>query len=184
MDFKFDQGKLEEEVVRQAVNALFDKDDGDGFSRLLKQIREKVDSKIDVLFEETAEKLIQDTVDTVVRDGFNREYIKRDQWGKPQETTTISKELEKLISSYWSDKVDTNGKPTASSYGGVTRAEYLMTQICAADFSEAMKQSVTNVTGHLKDELRNKLARQMDSMLDGLFKVKSLQDQGKVEKSY
>jgi len=59
-----------------------------------------------------------------------------------------------------------------------------MTQACAEDFSVAMKQHVTNVTGALKDGLRNEIAKQMDGMLSELFRVKSLQDQGKVEKPY
>jgi hypothetical protein len=77
-----------------------------------------------------------------------------------------------------------SGKPTESSYSSVSRAEFLMTQICAQDFSETMKQHALNVTGALKDGLRNQLATQMDGMLSGLFHVKSLQDQGKVEKPW
>ncbi|MDQ4680748.1 hypothetical protein, partial [Stenotrophomonas maltophilia group sp. RNC7] len=71
-----------------------------------------------------------------------------------------------------------------SDYNAVTRAEYLMTQICAQDFSEGMKQSVLSVTGALKDGLRAQLAAHMDKMLDELFCIKSLQDQGKVEKPW
>ena len=59
-----------------------------------------------------------------------------------------------------------------------------MTKICAEDFSKQIQQSVANVTGALKDGLRNQLANQMDTMLNDLFKIKSLQDQGKVEKPY
>lgn len=66
----------------------------------------------------------------------------------------------------------------------VTRAEYLMTQICAEDFTKSMKDSVLTVTGALKDGLRIQLAKQMDGLLDSLFHIKSLQDQGKVEKPY
>ncbi len=59
-----------------------------------------------------------------------------------------------------------------------------MTQVCAADFTEGMKASVQSVTGALKDGLRNQLAKQMDQMLNDLFRIRSLQDQGKVEKPY
>ncbi|MNH42194.1 hypothetical protein D3C79_1038450 [compost metagenome] len=59
-----------------------------------------------------------------------------------------------------------------------------MTKICAEDFSKEMQQHVTNVTGSLKDGLRKQMANQMDALLNDLFKVRSLQDQGKVEKPY
>lgn len=59
-----------------------------------------------------------------------------------------------------------------------------MTQICAEDFSKQMKDSAVNITGHLKDGLRNQMGKVMDDILSELFKVKSLQDQGKVEKPY
>lgn len=51
-------------------------------------------------------------------------------------------------------------------------------------FSAAMKQSALNVTGALKDGLRNQIGQQMDVLLNDLFRIKSLQDQGKVEKPY
>jgi hypothetical protein len=47
-----------------------------------------------------------------------------------------------------------------------------------------MRQSAQNITGALKDGLRNQMAYQMDQLLEGLFRIKSLQDQGKVEKPY
>jgi len=40
------------------------------------------------------------------------------------------------------------------------------------------------VTGGLKDGLRNQLAKQIDGLLDELFRIKSLQDQGQVAKPY
>ena len=108
------------------------------------------------------------------------------QWGEPAGAkTTLRAELEKTVTGYWTAKVDArNGANSASSHNTVTRAEYLMTQVCAADFSEAMKQSALNVTGALKDGLRNQMCQQMDVLLESLFRVKSLQDQGKVEKPY
>jgi hypothetical protein len=45
-------------------------------------------------------------------------------------------------------------------------------------------QSALNITGALKDGLRTQMAAHMDRLLSELFHVKSLQDQGKVEKPY
>lgn len=187
MELNLDPKKMEAEIVRQAVDQLFGEDEGEAYSRYLDGIRTNINTRIDKLFADHADKLIQDALNTAIKDGFNREYSKVNQWGKREEAgaTTIAKELERLISSYWAERLDSNGKPTDSTYGTtLTRAEYLMTQICADDFTAAMKNSVLSVTGALKDGMRNQLAKQMDQTLNGLFKIKSLQDQGKVEKPY
>ena len=187
MDFNLDPKKLEVEIVRQAVDQLFGEDEGEAYSRYLDGIRTNINTRIDKLFADHADKLIQDALNTAIKDGFNREYSKVNNWGERKDagTTTIAKELDRLIGRYWSERLDMNGKPTESTYGAtLTRAEYLMTQICADDFTAAMKDSVVNVTGALKDGMRNQLAKQMDQTLDGLFKIKILQDQGKVEKPY
>ena len=182
-----DPDKLEKLIVREAVDQILASptEDQDRFGRMLDDIRKGVDDRINNIFAERADALIQETLNAAIKGGFEREYSKVDQWGKREgEATSISKELERLVSGYWSERVGKNGKPTTSSYDSITRAEYLMTQICAEDFSAHMKQAALSVTGGLKDGLRNQMAAQMDKMLGDLFKVKSLQDQGKVEKPY
>jgi len=186
MDLNIDHSKLEEAIVAQAVDQILGKDEGEQFTRYLRDIRTGVEARIDKLFADRADAMIQDALDSAIKDGFEREYQRVNQWGKREDagTTSISKELERLVTSYWGERVDRNGKPTDSTYNALTRAEYLMTQICAEDFSKAMKESAVQVTGALKDGMRNQLATHTDQLLNDLFKVKSLQDQGKVEKPY
>ena len=177
----FNEEDLKAAVVQKAADEFIQNaDDLDGL------VAKEVKKRLDAIFVERAEKQIAAAIDEAVRDGFNREYQRVNQWGEPNgQKTSIRAELEKTIGAYWSQKVDTrSGTVTDSSYNSVTRAEYLMTQICAKDFTEGMRQAVTNVTGALKDGLRINLAAQMDTMLSQLFAVKSLQDQGKVEKPW
>lgn len=148
-------------------------------------IAKEVKSRLDAIFKDRAEAQIAAAIDAAILNGFEREYQRTNQWGEQVgPKTSIKAELGALVEGYWSARVDRNGKPTESSYSSTSRAEYLMTQICAEDFSKAMKEHATNVTGALKDGLRNQLAKHMDLMLSDLFHVKSLQDQGKVEKPY
>ena len=171
---------LKAAIVEKAAEEILNQDDLSGM------IRKEVNSRLDKIFVDRADAQIQAAIDTAVNGAFEREYQRVTGWGEPDgQKTTIRKELEKTVSGYWASKVDAKtGRPTDNSYNSVTRAEYLMTQICAEDFSATMKQSVQNVTGALKDGLRNQLAAQMDTMLNELFRIKSLQDQGKVEKPY
>ncbi len=172
---------LKKAIVDKATDQILQHDDD-----LSCMIRAEVNRRIENIFLERANAEIQTTIDQAVKNGFDLEYCRVDNWGRPDgEKTTIRKQLDASIQGYWSTKVDRNGKPDNSSYGDkTTRAEYLMTQICAESFSEEMKKHAQNITGHLKDGLRCQMTKVMDGILDELFRIRSLQDQGKVEKTY
>lgn len=177
---QIDEEKLVEIVADQVADRLISNTDIKG------EIRSTISKKVNAIFAEHAEADLAAIVADTVRTAFDREYTKVTAFGTPNgKPTSIRKELELIAQGYWSAKVNPKtGKPTDDGYGAVTRAEYLMTTICAEDFSAAMKAAATNVTGALKDGLRGQIAKQMDAMLNELFRVKSLQDQGKVEKPY
>lgn len=152
---------------------------------LRRRVDEAVQERINKHFEDTADERISKAVEDAIQNGFEREYQRVDHYGQRDgEPTTIRKELEKLVSAYWSEKVDPRSGKPSTSYGAISRADYIMTTICAEDFSATLQQSARDVTGALKDGLRVQLAAQMDRMLNDLFRIKSLQDQGKVEKPY
>lgn len=171
---------LKKAIVTRVADDLLNDDHVSGL------VAKEVKARVDKLFADKAEAQIEASIADTIKDSFNREYQRVSSWGDPTgPKTTIRAELEKTVSGYWSAKVDPKtGRVATSDYGAVTRAEYLMTQVCAEDFTKGMQAHVTNITGALKDGLRNQLAAQMDSMLSELFRVKSLQDQGKVEKPY
>ncbi|MDH1673963.1 hypothetical protein [Comamonas aquatica] len=171
---------LKKAIVEKAADELLRQDDD-----LSGMVRAEVSRRLQKIFVDRVDAQIAAAVDEAVNKGFDTEYQRVNQWGQPEgEKTTVRAQLDKLISGYWTTKVDArNGKPS-DGYGSTTRAEYLMTQICAENFSEEMKKHALNIAGHLKDGLRGQMANVMDGMLNELFRVKSLQDQGKVEKPY
>ena len=171
---------LKKAIVAKATDELLSQDDD-----LSSMVSTEVQRRIQNIFAERVNAQIAAAVDAAVQKGFDTEYQRVNNWGQPEgEKTTIRTQLDKMISGYWTTKVDIRtGKPS-DSYGTTTRAEYLMTQICAENFSEEMKKQATNIAGRLKDGLRNQMGAVMDEMLNNLFHVKSLQDQGKVDKPY
>ena len=171
---------LKNAIVEKAADELLKHNDD-----LSAMVNKEVQRRIEKIFVDRADAQIAAAVDAAVQKGFDVEYQRVNNWGQPEgEKTTIRAQLDKLIGGYWTTKVDSRtGKP-GDSYNSTTRAEYLMTQICAENFSEEMKKHATNIAGHLKDGLRGQLASVMDNMLNDLFHVKSLQDQGKVTKPY
>lgn len=172
---------IKKAIVEKAASDLLNDDDD-----LSGMVRKEVERRVQKIFVERAEAQIAAAVDAAVQNGFDTGYQRVNSWGQPEgEKTTIRAQLDKLIGGYWTAKVDlSTGKATDSSYSSVSRAEYLMTQICAENFSEEMKKHAQNITGSLKDGLRGQMAKVMDGMLDELFRIRSLQDQGKVEKPY
>lgn len=172
---------LKAAIVERAADSLLSEDQD-----LSGLIAKEVKTRLDKIFIDRAEAQIQAAIDEAVRTSFDREYCRVTSWGEPDgPKTSIRKQLDLIINGYWTQKVEPKtGKPSTSDYNTVTRAEYLMTTICAQDFTAQMKQDALNVSGALKDGLRNQMGKVMDEILNGLFHVKSLQDQGKVEKPY
>jgi hypothetical protein len=175
------EDELKAAIVESAANQILKSD-----SDLAALVAKEVEKRVNKIFADRAEVQIQAAIDQVINIGFDREYQRVTSYGEPSgKKTTIRSELEKVVSGYWSQQVDVKtGKSTTSDYNTCTRAEYLMTIICAENFSEKMKQSAQNVAGALKDGLRGQMACVMDNILNDLFRIKSLQDQGKVEKPY
>lgn len=173
--------EIKKAIIEQAANQIVDND-----SDLSHMVGLEVEKRVEKIFKERATAQIEAAIDAAIKESFNHEYQKVTQWGEPAgPKTTIRKELEKTVSGYWTAKVDAKtGKPSTSDYSSVTRAEFVMTQICADDFTKFTKEAAANVAGALKDGLRNQMAGQMNIMLDSLFRVKSLQDQGKVTMPY
>lgn len=176
-----DEAALKKAIIENAAGQLLNESDD-----LAGMVRQDVKARIDKIFVEKAATQIQESIDNAVKTGFDLEYQRVDSWGQPEgEKTTIRKQLEAAISGYWTATVNSkSGKPDNSYGEKTTRAEWLMTQICAEKFSEQMRQQAINVTAHLKDGLRGEMAKAMDGILNELFHVKSLQDQGKVAKPY
>lgn len=172
---------LKTAIVAQVADQLLSEE-----ADLSSMVDKEIKNRIDKIFDERVTSQIQKAIDETVSGSFEREYRRVNQWGDQEgPATTLRKELEKTVTAYWTAKVNSsNGEKATSDYNAVPRAQWLMTKICAEDFSKHMQQHAANVTGALKDGLRNQLAQHMDQMLNGLFTVKSLQDQGKVEKPY
>ena len=175
----FDEAEMKDLIAEKAA---------EGFIRdeeIWSMVKRDIDARVSKLFAERAEAAISEAVDSAIKDGFERTYQPVDAFGNRNGApTTIRKELERLIGNYWSDRVDRNGVATTSSYGSTSRAEYIMATICAKDFSDQMKAAAVSVTAALKDGFRAQLAAHVDKLLDELFRVKSIQDQGKAEKPW
>jgi hypothetical protein len=177
----FNEEELKEAITQKAAEAILNDSDS-----LEGMIAKEVKSRLDKIFIDRAQAQIESAIDQAVQTAFDREYQRVTTWGEAEgPKTSIRAQIDKVINGYWSEQVNAKtGKPNDGYGDKVTRAEFLMTQMCAKDFSKQMRDDALAVTGALKDGLRNQLAKVMDDMLNGLFHVKSLQDQGKVEKPY
>lgn len=168
---QIDQTKIEAAIIAQAVEQIVSGDD------IYNRVRIGVDEKVDAIFASKVDQVIKAKVDEIVSQGFERSYRKTDSFGRPVgQETSISKELESMISGYWSESVDRSGAKSTNGYGTMTRAEWMMAKVCADDFSAEMKQHVVNVGGALKDHFRTVLNEHIGILLSDVFKVNSTGD--------
>lgn len=168
---QIDQNKIEQAIIEQAVSGVMNDD------QMYERIKRGIDGRIDKIFSERVNDLVNAAVEAIVKEGFERSYHVYDGFGRPAgEPTSISKELEKLVKDYWTTQVGRDGKPSSSGHGTTSRAERMMLQICADDFSKEMKQHVVNVSGALKDHFRSVLNQHVAIMLSDVFKVQSQGD--------
>lgn len=165
-----DNEKLMEAVVEKVADEFMREGDD-----LYEEVERRINKKIDALFLKSVEPRIQQEIDKALTDCFHREYQKRTAWGEPDgEKTTISKELERLMTGYWSETVDENGK--VSPYSKMTRAEYTMAKVTGEDFKNQMQRYLIQGAAALKDGLRATMRDQIDAMLANLFHVQTAQD--------
>ena len=169
---QFDIEKIEKAVIAEVSAEIISNE------AVWETAKSAIDKRINALFVESVDAQIKARVEESIASGFEREYQKVSSFGAPVgEKTTIRAELEKLIGEYWNVTVDKSGNPTTSSYG-VSRAEWLMSKMCADDFKGEMQKHVINVAGSLKDHFRLALNDMVSQMLSEVFKVRSLDDQG------
>ena len=165
---ELDNGKIEQAIVESVSETMIS--DGELESR----VKAAVDSRIDQHFKTLGDAKISEAINAAILQGFEHEYCRVDGFGRRNgEPTTIRKELERVIAGYWNAQVDKNGKPTDSTYSSMSRAEWQMVQLVAADFQGEMKQHIVNLGGSLKDHLRIQLRSTLDNLLSEVFHVQS-----------
>lgn len=170
MAIEIDNGKILGAVVDKVAEE-FMRTEGELFT----QVEKRITKSIDALFVKSVEPRIQAVLDQALTDVFHKEYQKRTAWGENDgQTTTITKELEKLMSGFWAETVDEKGKP--SSYAKLTRAEYTMAKVLGEDFNKQTERYLVQSAAWLKDGVRTHLRGEVDKMLGKLFHVKSAQD--------
>lgn len=170
MSIQIDNDKIMAAVVDKVAEE-FMRTEGD----LYDAVNAKIGKKIDALFTKSVEPRIQAELDKALADCFHREFQKTTAWGERDgEPTTISKELERLMSGFWAETVDDKGKP--SNYAKLTRAEYTMAKVLGDDFNKQTERYLIQSAAWLKDGVRAHLRGEVDKMLANLFHVKSAQD--------
>ena len=115
---EIDKERIERAVIEQVADQMVTDGDLEG------RIKAVVESRIDAHFKSIGDSQISAAVNKAIAEGFEHEYCRVDSFGRRQgEPTTVSKELDRVVSGYWNCRVDSNGKPTDSSYSSISRQE-------------------------------------------------------------
>lgn len=169
---ELNQSRIEDAIVRDVADKIMRDDE------IYSRVKKAVDDRIDKHFKTVADAQIQAAIEAAITKGFEHEYCRIDAFGQRRdEPTTIRAELEKMIGGYWNAKVDKQGRPSSGYGADITRAEWMMAQLVAADFQGEMKQHVVNLGGALKDKLRAELHETVNKLLSEVLHVNSAGDQ-------
>lgn len=163
---------ITEAVIERATERLLDEHD------FVTAARRQISDRVNALFADQVEGEVASIVREATRAGFETVYQPVNRLGQPDgPETTIRKRLVDLVENYWAQRVSKrSGEPQKDSYDSVSRAEWTMAQICAGDFSAALRQEVVNLTATIKDGLREQLRTEVDKMLGEIFRVRSKAD--------
>lgn len=175
MPFEINTDAIEKAAVKAAVDEIIDQYDWH------ESVAIQVKGRIDALFTEKMEAAISAQIESAVKSAFDYEYHEVDNFGrKVGESTTIAKRLDALVKDYWTERVDSQGRPAKKDgYNrdkNPTRAEWVMVQACGEDIHKHLTQEVINASAWLKDGLRKEMRGWTDSALARVFSVTSAMD--------
>jgi hypothetical protein len=136
-------------------------------------IERVIAKRVDKLFAERADALLTETLAKVFEEGLNRQFQRVDDFGDPVgEPTTLKKELARLTDEYWKQRVDKgSGKPCEKAYGSITRAEFLMVQMCAKGLSSELNHITDDVVLALREQLTDAVVKWVEDHVDSKFRV-------------
>lgn len=171
MEFKFDQQKLEDQIVSHAVDEIYRGDDA-----IYNRIEKEVSARLDAAITKGLNGQIEKAINSIMAKALDAEVQPVNIWGERQgKPTTIRDALHERARAFWQEKVDKDGKVT--SYGGVPRYEHVLSIITAKEFDAQIKQNIVNIAGAIKDAVRTDFYKQVDEKLNEFFKVSSAEDQ-------
>lgn len=171
MEFKFDQEKLEQQIIEQAVDRIYGDEEN-----IYHRIRDRVDARLNDALAKGLNSAIENAINEVMERALDDEIQPVNIWGEREgQPTTIRGALHERAKNFWHEKVD--GKGEKSTYGGRPRYEHVLGIITAKEFDTQIKQNIINIAGAIKDAVRADFYKQVDEKLNEFFKVTSKDDQ-------
>lgn len=183
-----------EDILTHFENQIleaFDNDDGevdeDGdyiqyehkFSALLNSITERVHKRlVRTISEEELKKLregiydkLQVALDKKIADILEKPFTPLNTWGKPSgEETTIKDEFLKRTENYWTESVDTDGRPSNRSGTKFTRAEFLAKSFIKESFDKTIKENLSEIVGAFQSSLATTMKTSSNIAIDEALK--------------
>ena len=155
-----------EELLNLAAQKLADDfSHVDVESLVNKMIKERVDEAFKNRLNKAIDDFLQSELDKLV----DTKITAVDIWGNPiGKPTTIRESLVAKSKDYWDQKVNGEGKPT--TYGGETRATWIINKIVAKEFEDAVKANISGIIQGFKESLRADATKKLDEYIKTLIK--------------
>lgn len=148
------------------------------FDALYKKVEIALEARIDKLFAERINDLVEDALNKQLDGAMRRTIQPVDIFGDPVgEPTTIQDTLAAKAKEFWTAKVDDDGKvPKRDGYyhknRRQTRAEYMLGKVVADEFAALVKANAVAISEAFKEAVRADLHKQIDTHLDTMINPK------------
>lgn len=133
---------LEESIKDEIVKSLSKKIEGN----VLNDIKEKALRQVEIRIDEV--------VNNLLKEMFEKEVIITDKWGDIKKKGSVKEIVKDKIDNVFTENVDGNGKIT--NYGGLPRVEYLI--------DKTVKDNISSMTRDLDMKIKNMVKSQMEEV--------------------
>ncbi len=119
------------------------------------------------------QEMVSKKISETLIDALNKEYQPVDDYGYIiGEKTSLREQFVKSTKEWWSQKVDTNGKATNSSYNSMPRHQYIAKEVIGDVLEKTLKEDLYKLVAESKEMVRIGIAKEVVSLIDQVWQKK------------
>ena len=158
-----------EEVLELSAQKLADAygDDSDISSNANKKIEDRIHKLFENGLKTKCDNFLTEEMTRIMGTEVCPVNIWGDREGQP---TTIKGVLAARAKTFWTEKVDDNGKPTGSDWSGKPRYEHLFQKLVMDELRKAVAENADVIVSQFKETIRTDLWQSLNKKLDETIK--------------
>lgn len=169
LDWMDEEYNLDEEIRETIINGVVNKVQ----DRLINQVETECNNKINDQLK-NIETAVSDKLNGIMDAFFDEPRDITDKYGDViKKGVTVRETLKKACDEFMNQPLDSNGKPTSSSWDVKykTRVDYIVAKSIDYNMEIAIKRAVEDVTNNLKKKITEEVKKQMGDKLANILEL-------------